>query len=199
MSPPSRGRRAALLLHPVRLRIAQTLTGGRELSTAQLTAAVADVPRSTLYHHIGVLLRSGVVEVTAEDPARGTPARTYALTRDGDDLLPTGPATPADDDGFAEAFLAAALLRADGPAAGRASDVADAEARNRQIALQLDDGELEALLARLAEAVAPALGHAPTSARRRWVLTTSVVPADDEPTTDPAAATPAEPVEARDA
>ncbi|WP_210491370.1 helix-turn-helix domain-containing protein [Patulibacter sp. SYSU D01012] len=175
MPTPSRGRRAALLLHPVRMRIARSLTGGRELSTPQLTAAMADVPRSTLYHHIGVLLRSGVVEVTAEDPARGTPARTYALTTDGDGLL-AGASADGDDDGFAEAFLAAALDRVDDGAG--AADVADARARNRQVALELDDRELEQLLARLSAAVAPAADNAPRPGRRRWVLTTTAVPTD---------------------
>jgi helix-turn-helix protein len=68
-----------LLLHPVRLRILQAFLGGRELTTSQLAAELADLPRGRLYRHVALLAESGVLTVVAERPVRGAVERTYAL------------------------------------------------------------------------------------------------------------------------
>jgi DNA-binding transcriptional ArsR family regulator len=68
-----------LLLHPVRLRIVQSFLGGRELTTAQLAAELADVPARGLYRHMTLLTAAGVLTVLSERQVRGTVERTYAL------------------------------------------------------------------------------------------------------------------------
>ena len=55
-----------LLLHPVRLRIVQAFLGDRALTTAQLAAELSDVPTGSLYRHVALLTKAGVLHVVAE-------------------------------------------------------------------------------------------------------------------------------------
>src|ERR1039457_2860534 len=70
---------ADLLLHPVRLRIVKAFLGDRALTTAQLAAELDDVPAGSLYRHIAILTRAGVLQVVAERRIRGAVERTYTL------------------------------------------------------------------------------------------------------------------------
>ena len=45
-----------VVLHPVRLRIAQAFLGARALTTGQLADALADVPTATLYRQVATLV-----------------------------------------------------------------------------------------------------------------------------------------------
>ena len=68
-----------VMLHPVRMRIIQTLAGRENMTATELCEAISDVPRTTMYRHIKVLLKSGVVDVVAETKIRGSLERTLAL------------------------------------------------------------------------------------------------------------------------
>jgi DNA-binding transcriptional ArsR family regulator len=71
-----------LLLHPVRLRIVYALSGGRVRTTADLCASLPDVPKTTVYRHVGLLAEGGVLEVAGEQRVRGAVERHYRLRRD---------------------------------------------------------------------------------------------------------------------
>jgi DNA-binding transcriptional ArsR family regulator len=70
-----------LLLHPVRIRIVNAFAGGRSLTTAELGGQLPDVPKTTLYRHVGLLADAGLLEVTAEQRVHGAVERTYRLDR----------------------------------------------------------------------------------------------------------------------
>ena len=70
---------ADLLLHPVRLRIIKAFLGDRPLTTTQLAAELDDVPAGSLYRHVALLTRAGLLHVVAEHRIRGAVERTYAL------------------------------------------------------------------------------------------------------------------------
>lgn len=70
---------ADLLLHPVRLRIVQAFLGDRALTTTQLVAELDDVPAGSLYRHVALLTKAGVLQVVAERRVRGAVERTYTL------------------------------------------------------------------------------------------------------------------------
>ena len=55
-----------LLLHPVRLRIMHAMSGGRVLTTSDLCARLPDVPKTSVYRHVGLLAEAGVLEVAGE-------------------------------------------------------------------------------------------------------------------------------------
>ena len=69
---------ADLLLHPVRMRVILALAN-RVLTTQQLADSLPDVPQTTLYRHINVLLDGGIVKVIRESKVRGTVERTLTL------------------------------------------------------------------------------------------------------------------------
>jgi len=73
--------RLDLVLHPLRLRLLLALAGG-ERTVADLAAALPDVSRATLYRHLGLLVRAGLVRVTAQRAVRGAVEKTYALAQE---------------------------------------------------------------------------------------------------------------------
>ncbi|WHT15600.1 helix-turn-helix domain-containing protein [Crossiella sp. CA-258035] len=71
-----------LLLHPVRLRITWCLSGGRTVTTSELCAQLPDVPKTTVYRHVGLLAEGGVLEVADERRVHGAVERHYRLRQD---------------------------------------------------------------------------------------------------------------------
>lgn len=67
-----------LILHPVRMRVILALAN-RVLTTQQLAESLPDVPQTTLYRHINVLLDGGIVQVVRESKVRGTVERSLTL------------------------------------------------------------------------------------------------------------------------
>ncbi|MFN8630050.1 MAG: helix-turn-helix domain-containing protein [Chloroflexota bacterium] len=70
---------AALILHPVRMRVILALGRGIPLTAQDLADLLPDVARATLYRHLAILVDGGVIEVVAEQRVRGAMERTYAL------------------------------------------------------------------------------------------------------------------------
>lgn len=68
-----------ILLNPVRIRIIQELALRQNVTASELCAVISDVPRTTMYRHISVLLDSGIATVVAEKKIRGSLERTLAL------------------------------------------------------------------------------------------------------------------------
>ncbi len=70
-----------LLVHPVRLRIMHAMSGGRILTTSDLCARLPEVPKTTVYRHVGLLAEAGVLEVAGEHRVHGAVERRYRLHR----------------------------------------------------------------------------------------------------------------------
>src|SRR3954453_16106604 len=71
-----------LLLHPVRLRVVHALSGGRVLTTTQLSARLPDVSKVTVYRQVALLVEGGFLEVDGEQRVRGAMERRYRLRQD---------------------------------------------------------------------------------------------------------------------
>ncbi|MGO1053298.1 helix-turn-helix domain-containing protein [Crossiella sp. CA198] len=98
-----------LLLHPVRLRITWCLSGGRTVTTSDLCAQLPDVPKTTLYRHVGLLAEGGILEVADEQRVHGAVERHYRLRQDRTLVDPAAAAAMTLDDhrhGFAAAMAA---------------------------------------------------------------------------------------------
>ena len=67
-----------VVLHPVRLRILQAMSGG-EMTTAQLRDRLPDITPATLYRHVAALLEADVLTVVSERKVRGAVERTMAI------------------------------------------------------------------------------------------------------------------------
>ncbi|BBG03774.1 MULTISPECIES: helix-turn-helix domain-containing protein [Pseudonocardia] len=167
---------ADLLHQPVRWRIVQNLIG-RPLTTAQLAQRLPDVPTTTLYRHVAVLVQADVLHVTGERRIRGAVERTYELNTaaaDGDNTAP-------DRDRLRTMFtvyLAGLAGDFDRYLANDDVDPVRDGVSFRQAALWLSDEELAELQERITEAFAPFLEHSPADERTRRILSTVFLPAD---------------------
>ena len=70
---------ADVVMNPVRQRIAQDLILHKTGTVNEISAALSDVPRPSLYRHMNVLLEAGCIEVVSQKSVRGAVERTYAL------------------------------------------------------------------------------------------------------------------------
>jgi DNA-binding transcriptional ArsR family regulator len=66
------------ILHPVRLQILLTL-GRHELTTQEIADRMPDVPKSSIYRHLKVLLDGGIIQVAATRPVKGIEEKVYAM------------------------------------------------------------------------------------------------------------------------
>jgi DNA-binding transcriptional ArsR family regulator len=68
-----------LILHPVRMKITQSLLNGKRLNVQQIAERLKDVPQATLYRHLNKLLEADIIEVVQENQIRGTVEKVYGL------------------------------------------------------------------------------------------------------------------------
>jgi len=175
--------RANLLLHPVRLRILKAFLGDRALTTTQLAAELDDVPAGSLYRHIALLTKAGVLQVVAERRVRGTVERTYSIRLFAAQIQP-GEVAAMTRDEHAHAFMAyVAGLLADFDrylAAGTPDPVRDG-ADYRVAAMWLTDAEFADFLRDLRNVAQPRRANAPGRGRRRRMLFYVLLPAPEPP------------------
>lgn len=171
---------AELLLHPVRLRIVQTMLGRGELTTKSLAEKLPDVAPATLYRQVSVLVDGGVLDVVSERRVRGSVERSLRVRSEATSVNPGDP--DLDDVALRAGFLAylASLASAfdaylDGPRGDLEADLVGF----RQTAVIATDDEWRSALEAIRGAVLPLATRSttPPEARRR-ILATVTLPVD---------------------
>lgn len=169
-----------LLLHPIRLRIVHAMSGDRTHTTADLCTRLPDVPKTSLYRHVGLLADGGVLEVAAEHRVHGAVERHYRLRPDRPRIGPESAATMTLDDhrrGFTAtmaALLAEFNAYLDRPGADPLAD----SVGYRQAILWLTDDELADLIEDMRQAFARHAGNAPAPGRTPRLHTMISFPID---------------------
>jgi DNA-binding transcriptional ArsR family regulator len=169
---------ANLLLHPVRMRILQTLVGAGELTTAQLRDRLPDVSPASMYRHVATLTQAGILEVVHERRVRGTVERSYRVRQD--EALVDAEARAAmsrDDHRQAVTVFTGALM--DGFDRYLSRDDADPPREGvlyRQGAVWVTPEEFTELVAELEELVARRTGHSAGDGRIRHIISLALVP-----------------------
>lgn len=172
---------ADLLLHPVRLRIVKAFLGDRALTTSELAAELDDVPPGSLYRHIALLTKAGVLQVAAERRVRGAVERTYTMRLPAAQIQP-GEARAMTLDEHTRAFMAyiAGLLTDfDRYIATAPADPARDGADYRVAAVWLTDAELAELRRDLYVLFQPRMANAPGRGRRRRMVYNVFLPAPE--------------------
>ena len=172
-----------LLLHPVRLRIMHAMSGGRVLTTSDLCARLPDVPKTTVYRHVGLLAGAGVLEVEGEQRVHGAVERRYRLRREraviGQDL-----AASMSLDEHRHAFAAAmAVLLADFNAyldREHASPTADSVGYV-QVPLWLNQDELAGLIGEVRSALMSRRDNGPAPGRSLYLASPILFPIEELP------------------
>ncbi|MDO8121937.1 helix-turn-helix domain-containing protein [Isoptericola sp. b490] len=169
---------AALLLHPVRLRIVQAMLGGRELTTADLVAQLPEVSPATVYRQVSTLADAGILLVVDEQRVRGAVQRTYALDVAAAQVSAQDIAalTPEQHRQGFTAFVAGLLAQLDAYLASSTSDPATDQLGYRTVALWVTDEEMAALAAEMSAPVLRLLDRGPGEGRTRRLLSTVLMP-----------------------
>ncbi|MFB8004034.1 helix-turn-helix domain-containing protein [Nocardia sp. NPDC056000] len=170
-----------LLLHPVRLRLIHALAGGRLRTAGELCERLPDVPRTSVYRHLGLLTEGGMLEIGDERRVRGAVERSYRLRPD----RPTVPSdTPMTVDDHRQGFAAAmAVLIAEFNAyldRPDANPIADSVGY-RQGTLWLTPDELDTMLTGFRDIVAPLATNEPEPGRRPYLISPILFPAEEPP------------------
>jgi DNA-binding transcriptional ArsR family regulator len=168
-----------LLLHPVRLRIVHVMSGGRTHTTADLCASLADVPKTTVYRHVGLLADAGVLEVADEQRVHGAVERHYRLRRDRATIdADTAAAMSPDDHRRAFAAAMAVLLAEFNTYLARPDAAPTADSVTyRQGTVWLSEREREDLVEGFRALLAPLTAHEPGADRTPHMLSAILFPA----------------------
>lgn len=169
---------ADLLLHPVRLRIVKAFLGARRLTTGEVAAGLDGVPAASVYRHVALLARAGVLEVVSERRVRGAVERTYALCHSAARIDPAEVArmTPEEHGRAFMVYVAEMLADADRYLGGGRIDPIRDGADYRAGALWLTADEYAAFIRDLAAVVQPRLRLGPGRGRHRHLLYGVVLP-----------------------
>ena len=172
---------AELVLHPVRLRIVQAFMGSASLTTGQLRERLPDVPGATLYRQVATLVAGGLLEAVDERQVRGATERTYALRVEKASMsADEAAAVPPDEHRRLFMTFVAGLLGDFDRYLDRGDiNFAHDLVGYRQAGFYATDDELEQVLSVIREAVGQLQAAEPTPDRRRRLLTTVLMPAQD--------------------
>ena len=172
---------ADLLLHPVRLRIVQAFLGDRALTTSQLAAELSDVPAGSIYRHVALLTKAGVLHIVAERRVRAVVERTYMLRTVAAQMQPDEVAAMSPEQHLQAfiAYVAGMLSDAERYLMTGTPDPARDGASYRIGALWLTDAEFADLIRDLQTVFQPRLTNAPAKGRRRRTIYTVLLPAPE--------------------
>ncbi|OEF97054.1 helix-turn-helix domain-containing protein [Desulfuribacillus alkaliarsenatis] len=66
------------LIHPIRMRIMQTLLDGKKMTAGEIAEKLEDIPQASLYRHINALLKEEILTVVSENKIRGTVEKVFS-------------------------------------------------------------------------------------------------------------------------
>jgi DNA-binding transcriptional ArsR family regulator len=170
-----------LLLHPVRLRIVNAMRAGRTRTTADLCARLPDVPKTTVYRHVGLLAEAGVLEVAGERRVHGAVERHYRLRAEqaviDDDTARS--MSPGDHRKAFAAAMAALLAEFNAYLDRDGADPPADSVGYRQGTLWLSPGEVTELIGEILPLIQARAANDPTPGRRPHLLSMIFFPAEE--------------------
>ena len=167
--------------HPVRLRIVHAMSGGRTLTTTQLCDRLPDVSKASVYRHVAILAKAGLLELDSEQQIRGAVERTYRLHDRRAIIDPERSAAATPDDHRAMFTVAMTTLMAEYNAYLDREEVDPAAdmVGYRQHAIWLTDTERDTMIEGLRAAIVPALTNKATPERSQYLLSPILFPLSD--------------------
>lgn len=172
--------RADVLLHPVRLRIAQALLSGDPQTVQQLGRKLVDVPQASLYRHLNQLVAAGFVKIVEERPVGGAMERVYSIVMEAVTLTGTDLETATREDHMRYFTTYCVMLM------GKFSQYLERDTIDlgvdgvgyRTASLLLTDEEFHQLLTDMGRLIEAVRHNKPAAGRRSRLLATIVMPDD---------------------
>jgi DNA-binding transcriptional ArsR family regulator len=165
--------KAEIILHPVRIRIIQTLAGKEGLTVQQMREALPDVPQASLYRHIKKLTDGGFMSIVDETPIRGTVEKTYALAESNEQVTGDEWRTMTKEEhmDYFLRFMALVVGDFERYVSQENFDFEKDGAGYRQVTLFLSDEEFMDFTQKMGKLMMEFLPHAPSTKRRARTLT----------------------------
>lgn len=172
-----------LLMHPVRLRIVHAMSGEQIRTTSDLCTRLPDVPKTTVYRHVGLLAEAGLLEVEGEQRVHGAVERRYRLRRERA-VIDRDAAASMSLEEHRRLFAAAmAVLLAEFNAyldREHADPTADSVGY-RQVPLWLSQDELAELISQIRSAIVSRMDNKPAPDRSLHLLSPVLFPIGELP------------------
>jgi DNA-binding transcriptional ArsR family regulator len=161
-----------LILHPVRLRILQAIAADGT-TTQEIADRLADVPASSIYRHLKLLLDAGVVEVNGTRLVKGIQEKRYVVVQPPR-LSPEDVAGLSPDEHF-QYFSATVITLLRGfadylqPVAekGRPVDVAADRTGYTEVSVWASPTEMDRFVTALNSSLRPLLVNGPAAGRQK--------------------------------
>lgn len=175
--------KADLILHPVRMRIIQTLVGGKRLAAQEMIEYLPDVPQASLYRHLKKLVDADLLEIVEENRIRGTVEKVYALPDQvkgftEEDLLHL---SRGEHMNLFMKFFANVLADYERYLAQDTINLKKDGVGYRQIRFFANEEELMEFGQSMAKAVGKLLENKPAPDRKQRILTTILMPGAEDP------------------
>jgi DNA-binding transcriptional ArsR family regulator len=170
--------KADLILHPIRMRIIQSLLGGARRTTQEISEIMPDIPQATMYRHLNKLLKSKLIEVIEQNQVRGSLEKVYILAQHGAEI-PTKDLKAMTSDDHMELFMKFVAMMIGDYGRYLQQDHYDLERDGisfRQVQLNLTDEEYMKLLLDMRAHMQQHAGNEPSEQRRKRVISTIVIP-----------------------
>ena len=167
-----------LILHPLRLRILRCL-GTQTRTPQQIAQQMPDVAQATLYRHLKKLEVGGLIEVTHQEPKRGTLEKTYRLVRGDISQAELENYQAADWEQLLQRFCAGLISDFQRYLAVPTVDPLRDGLGFRQMQVQLSPAELKQMATDLNQVLLPYLANETTTERRGYNLATVLIPEPD--------------------
>lgn len=165
--------KADLILHPVRMKVLQTLASGRRKTVQQIAEKLPEVPQATLYRHLKKLLDAQIIEVVEENQVRGTVEKVYALPKNNEvlsreEVLNAG---PEEHLGFFMKFLSGVLMDFEEYIRQPGYDLEKDMVSFRKATLYASDEEYNDFLRKYVELITPLLHNEEAPDRKKRTVT----------------------------
>ena len=162
-------RQVDLIIHPIRFRILQTLVG-QHLTTQQIADQLSDIPKSSLYRHLKLLLEGEVVDLAETRLVNGIQEKVYQLKQRpyvGPEEMAT--LSTAEHMQYFTVY-AATLLQGFSSYLAQADDPPNMVADHvgyTEVTLNMNDAEFDQFQTQLNELLLPFIKNEPDNGRRR--------------------------------
>lgn len=173
--------KADILLHPVRMRIIQSLIS-EPLTVQQMKEILADIPQATLYRHLKKLFESGIVFVVDEQQIRGTIEKVYSL-RPKEVTIANDELSHYSRDEYMALFMkymANLMAEYERYISSNLIDFERDGVSLRQASLYLSDTEFSTLLQELSQVYGKVLTNKPAPDRKRRTFANLIIPEPNE-------------------
>ncbi|MFK2824773.1 helix-turn-helix domain-containing protein [Bacillus sp. B190/17] len=165
-----------VLLHPVRMKIVQTLVNGRRLTVQQMSEKLPDVPQASLYRHLKKLVNADLIAVAEENQVRGTIEKVYMLPKAFDETTAEEFLRLSKEEhvSYFIKFMAAVLADFEGYVNQPSFDFVKDGAGYRQAVFYASDAEFHHFVTAIGQEMMKLIQNEPAPERRKRTMSTVI-------------------------